>query len=349
MYLVVRSLTSASSITVADPPNMRWTCRDCRLSFNRKDQLRIHSIEEHPSGKRAIFQCETCNRIFFSKGALRQHAKTAKGHQTVASAEEGTSHETAPTATAPVEPPEDAGPPGELSHDDRRDGDAWSGAEGVEAQTPKPASRSASSIGFYAPYIAADSPGRYRYIEGIAIHANGTGNTPTWAEYERKARKEYNYKHCRPNESLKVPDAVLERLALSNGALFSTGKDSDDGAAGSSADAPPQHRPSAAPVLPGSTLHADGIKYRDNIWSILDPEGKHSLFKALEKRCHIVGAILDNQYILWPHSPADFSQFRKCARCHGKRSSSESIAPVLNSTRNVQEHIVAEEQRLSIP
>jgi uncharacterized C2H2 Zn-finger protein len=63
--------------------NQTFSCETCNSTFNSRDELKQHSINEH-EGKTATnttstnaeltFSCETCNVVFNSREELRQHS-----------------------------------------------------------------------------------------------------------------------------------------------------------------------------------------------------------------------------------------------------------------------------------
>ena len=57
-----------------------FTCETCNETFDSREQLREHSINEHEGKKEKsikeelTFSCETCNATFTSREDLKQHS-----------------------------------------------------------------------------------------------------------------------------------------------------------------------------------------------------------------------------------------------------------------------------------
>ena len=59
--------------------NQTFSCESCNTTFNSRDELKDHSINEHEhksnnTNSELTFSCESCNQSFHSQEELRKHS-----------------------------------------------------------------------------------------------------------------------------------------------------------------------------------------------------------------------------------------------------------------------------------
>ena len=268
---------------------MRSKCHRCTESFSHPQELADHWTHKH--GFSPVW-CEPCNRPFATQHGLNHHVAESGKHKR----DEWPPQGAKATAARPA-----------------RQGRSRSPVKVAVRSTVVKRESTKPDSAWVSPVYTEPTKPRPRYIKPLPGEKHVLSPSSRGIELFYQKKETF----CRPNEPLKFPDAVRDRLALSSGDLFWTAQVAADGSRNIHPPASLQGNILHEQVLAPSILAGNQIEHMGNTWSIPPFERWKELHQKLLSFCHTILVLLDNQYTLRPRGAEEYAQFKRCSRCHG--------------------------------